>query len=184
MKGIVTYVQWAVYRNWRANRAAYVALAIMSTMAFMSIALDRTSSRQLLSVVGGQESNQLRDGTRVLFALGIVVSVLQVQIVMSRLLQDRVSEFWLLNALGTSKTELGLIFAIENIVHATIGAAIGGLVSFALLLLIVPFFPTFGPELRADWYLPLGFSVLLPIVAVLPLAIGAAYHHGRRMRAR
>src|SRR5437763_963475 len=112
MKGLLIYIQWAVHRKWQSNRAAYMALAIMSVLAFMSFALDRTSSRQLLNMVGGQDADQLRVATRVLFVLGIVVSIVQVQIVMSRLLQDRAREFWLLSAIGTSGRELGLILTI------------------------------------------------------------------------
>ena len=170
MIGILTYSGWGISRKWRANRAAYASVGVMSMLAFMSIALDRISSQQLsLLVVNDMSSHQLWSATRVLFGLGILVSVLQTQILVARILQDRRREFTTLTGIGMSKWTIVLLATVEHTGHTLVGVGVGVIGSVALLNLARLLPGTSGVVEAGNWWLPLLFSGALPLVAVLPL---------------
>ncbi len=170
MISALIYSVWGIGRKWRTNRATYVSVAVMSMLAFMSLALDKLSSMQLSAVAGATDgSAQLSIATKTLFGIGLSVSVLQLQILMARVLHDRRREYLVLSAIGTPRWTIVFIATVEHLAHVSIGAAfgtVGAVVSVALILAMEP-----AMAAQTSWIRLVCFSGTLPLLAVLPITL-------------
>ncbi len=149
----------------------------MSMLTFISVALDKVASRQLSTLVGkSQDIEQMWSASRVLFGMGIIVSLLQLQILMSRVLQDRRKEFVLLSAVGTSTPKVVLLATVEHTGTTLIGVGFG-ILGCAVVALLALLAGDSGIPTGMNWFGPVLFATVLPVAAVIPITTILVRHY-------
>jgi ABC-type antimicrobial peptide transport system permease subunit len=179
MNGVLVYAVLSIRRRWHFSRATYLALAVTSALALLSVIASGLSSIQLSEIAGSYGLLQLHAASNALFVMGTVVSVLQLQVIVVRSIEDRKGEFSLLAALGISRWRSALTITIECLIQVTVGWLVAGLVGAALMKCFFPSLNRSGNGSAATFLVALFFSWWLPLLAVMPISACLALSYAR-----
>ena len=141
------------------------AAAIASALTFFVLAQSATVRAQASDLaVGGIDATLVERATFSLTVIAIAVGALQIGVLMTRIVLQRMHEIGILKAAGVATSDIFWIFAFEALMYGLVGGILGCLIG--LLVSVTGPMPEAGEALRAA-AVTIGLSVLVSTLAGL-----------------
>ncbi len=112
------------------------AVAVAAALTFFVVAQSSTVRAQAVDLaVGGISVDLIERATLSLTLIAILVGALQVGVLMTRVVLQRMQEIGILKAAGVSSRNIFLIFMFESLLYGFVGGLIGCAIGFGIALL-------------------------------------------------
>ena len=135
----------------RAKGAAVLrsfAAAIAAALTFFVLAESGTVRAQARELtVGGIDAHLVERATFWLALVAVVVGALQIGVLMTRIVLQRMHEIGVLKASGVSNRAIFLVFAFEAVLYGFVGGVVGCIVG--MLIALLASVPEVGEILKA-----------------------------------
>ena len=112
------------------------AVAVAAALTFFVLAQSSTVRNQATDLaVGGIGVDTIERATLSLTVIAVIVGALQVGVLMTRVVLQRMQEIGVLKAAGVSSRDIFLVFLFESLIYGLTGGVIGCLVGLLIALL-------------------------------------------------
>ena len=139
--------------------------AVASALTFFVLSQSSTVRAQAADLaVGGIDATLVERATFSLTVIAIVVGALQIGVLMTRIVLQRMHEIGILKASGVATRQIFWIFALEALMYGLVGGVLGCLAG--LLVSVTGPMPEAGEALRAAG-ITIGLSVVVSTIAGL-----------------
>jgi len=151
VNSVFIYAARAVARRVTLNSPVYASIAAATALLVVVLTLNSAIEAQGATLLGAAAARDFASATRLLALMGVFVGLLHIQLLIGRLMKDRIGELRLLVSIAATPSVVFFVLMVENLMHASIGWAIGTL---GVLLVLVSLTATMN-------------NVMLPTIASL-----------------
>ena len=136
LNSIRDYAVRSVLRRREHNLPVYASIAAATALPVIVLALDSVIEAQGAAFVGVDSGRELVNATRLLAGMGVIVGLLQIQLLIGRLIKSRTRELRLLVSIAAPPVTVLLIVVCENFIHTVIGSTIGIIGALAVVITV------------------------------------------------